>query len=54
MLKRPLRRERWECADPVFWRPDKRGAYRRLEPADAEQLRKEFESRGRTAALDAV
>ena len=42
------------CADPVFWRPDKRGAYRRLEPADVEQLRKEFETRGRTAALEAV
>jgi fatty-acyl-CoA synthase len=54
VLKRPLRRERWECADPVWWRPDKSGAYRRLEPADVDQLRKEFESRGRTAALDAV
>ena len=54
VLKRPLRRERWECADPVWWRPEKGGAYRRLEAADVEQLRKEFESRGRIAALDAV
>jgi len=54
VLKRPLRRERWECADPVWWRPQKGALYRSLEPADIEQLRKEFEARGRTAALDAV
>ena len=54
VLKRSLRRERWECADPVWWRPEKGAAYRRLDAADVEQLRKEFEARGRTAALDAV
>jgi fatty-acyl-CoA synthase len=54
VLKRPLRAERWECDDPVWWRPEKGAPFRRLEPADAEGLRKEFEARGRSATLDAV
>jgi len=55
VLKRSLRREHWETADPVWWRPDPRDdAYRRFEPSDAEALRRKFEERGRTSALDAL
>ncbi len=28
VLKRSLRAERWNCAEPVLWQPDKGGAYR--------------------------
>ncbi len=55
VLKRSLRREHWETADPVWWRPDPRDdAYRRFEPPDAQALRRRFEERGRTSALDAL
>jgi fatty-acyl-CoA synthase len=54
ILKRELRRERWECADPVWWRPAKDDAYRRLEPTDVAALRDEFARRERLAALDTV
>ena len=54
VVKRVLRRERWECADPVWWRPDRDGGYRRLTAGDVAALRAEFEARGRTAALEAV
>ena len=54
VLKRALRRERWECTDAVWWRPEKGAPYRRLEPADVEALREQFAARGRVAALDAV
>ena len=30
VLKRSLRAERWNCADPVLWQAEKGGAYRRL------------------------
>ncbi len=52
--KRPLRAERWETADPVWWRPfDSRHApYRPLTPGDAELLRKEFAAYGRTSYLE--
>jgi fatty-acyl-CoA synthase len=51
VLKRVLRRERWECADPVWWRaPD--GRYLRLGPADVSALRARFRARGREAVLD--
>ncbi|HEX4776697.1 MAG TPA: long-chain-fatty-acid--CoA ligase [Acidimicrobiia bacterium] len=54
ILKRTLRRERWETADDVWWRPDTRGPYRPMTADDATSLHEEFERRGRTDALDAV
>jgi fatty-acyl-CoA synthase len=30
VLKKAIRSERWNCDDPVWWRPDKAGPYRRL------------------------
>jgi acyl-CoA synthetase (AMP-forming)/AMP-acid ligase II len=54
VLKRVLRRERWECADPVWWQPERGGAYRRLTPADGEALRAEFRARGHERVLEAT
>jgi len=38
VLKRVLRNEGWDCADPVWWRPEKGATYRRLTKAEAESL----------------
>jgi fatty-acyl-CoA synthase len=38
VVKRALRAERWNCADPVLWQPEKGGAYRRLEAGEAAEL----------------
>lgn len=51
ILKRVLRRERWECADPV-WLREADGGYRRLGAGDVAALRARFRERGREAALD--
>jgi fatty-acyl-CoA synthase len=52
IVKRQLRGERWECSDPVWWRPERDVALRRLTPDDAEAIRREFGRRGRTRELD--
>ena len=51
VLKRVLRKQRWECSEPVWWKPEKGAAYRRLEEKDVEAIHRGFESRGREAAL---
>jgi len=38
VLKRELRAERWNCAEPVLWQPTKGSAYELLGGADAEAL----------------
>jgi acyl-CoA synthetase (AMP-forming)/AMP-acid ligase II len=38
IVKRALRAERWNCADPVLWQPEKGSAYRLLEAAEAAAL----------------
>jgi fatty-acyl-CoA synthase len=38
VLKRVLRTEGWHCDEPIWWRPEKDAPYRRLEPADIEEL----------------
>jgi fatty-acyl-CoA synthase len=48
--KKPLRREAWLCADPVWWRPARSAAYRPMTDADREALRKEFRDHGRIDA----
>lgn len=53
VLKRVLRRERWECTDPVWWRPKSAAGFRRLTPEDAAGLRAAFADRGRLSSLDA-
>jgi fatty-acyl-CoA synthase len=47
----PLRAERWDTDDPVWWRPGRDLAYRRFTADDAEQLRRAFSSAGREAVL---
>ncbi len=54
VLKRVLRRDRWETDDDVWWQPDKGGAYRRLTPHDVDALRAEFAARGRQPVLEAT
>lgn len=54
VLKRRLRAERWECTDPVWWRPGKGGPLRRLTPADVGTIRAEFAARDRLAELDKI
>jgi fatty-acyl-CoA synthase len=36
--KRALRAERWNCADPVLWQPEKGAPYERLRPDEAARL----------------
>jgi fatty-acyl-CoA synthase len=50
ILKRALRRERWECADPV-WQRGADGRYAPLDDAGRARLRAEFAARGRESAL---
>ncbi len=50
ILKRTLRRERWESGDET-WRRDG-DDYRRLVPADVATIRAEFEARGRLSVLE--
>jgi fatty-acyl-CoA synthase len=38
VLKRGLRAERWSCAEPVLWQPDKGGPYRLLRADEAAAL----------------
>ena len=38
VLKRALRAERWNCADPVLWQAEKGGPYRLLQDEDAATL----------------
>jgi hypothetical protein len=54
VLKRVLRRERWETSDPVWWRREKQGPYERMSADDVETLHAEFERRGRVEVLEAV
>jgi fatty-acyl-CoA synthase len=51
IMKRALRRERWNCADPVYRRSED-GAYQRLSSADIESLHAAFHARNRSAVLD--
>jgi fatty-acyl-CoA synthase len=51
ILKRVLRRERWECEDLV-WLREAEGRYRRLGPDDAAAIRARFRARGRESVLD--
>ena len=52
ILKRVLRRERWECADPV-WLREADARYRRIAADDVAALRARFRARGREAVLEA-
>jgi fatty-acyl-CoA synthase len=51
ILKRELRKQRWECDDPVWIRTP--AGYARLGAADAAAIRDRFRARGRENVLDA-
>jgi fatty-acyl-CoA synthase len=53
--KRPLRAERWETSDPLWWWPagERSVRYRRFTAADAGWLAGQFEAHGRDAYLQA-
>jgi fatty-acyl-CoA synthase len=51
VLKRQLRAERWECQDPVWWRPEPAADLQPLTAADLAAIREEFGRHGRTRAL---
>lgn len=53
LIKKPLQSARWECADPVWWRPDRTLSYRRLTAEDVAGLRKAFADHGRLDVLSA-
>ena len=53
VLKRTLRRERWETDDRVWWRPSNGEPLRPMTPDDVAALRDRFAERGRLASLDA-
>ena len=48
VLKRSLRAERWNCAEPVLWQPDKGGPYTLLTACRSDRPRG---GRGRPGAL---
>jgi fatty-acyl-CoA synthase len=48
--KKPLRREAWLCADPVWWRPPRSSCYVPMTDADRDHLRAEFQSHHRIGA----
>ncbi|MBW8484378.1 AMP-binding protein [Actinomadura parmotrematis] len=52
ILKRELAKDGWRTGDPVWWRPGRELAYRRLTPEDAAALREEFARRGRLHLLE--
>ena len=49
--KRPLRAERWDTTDPLFWRAARTETYARFTAADADELRAEFEANDRANLL---
>jgi fatty-acyl-CoA synthase len=51
VLKRVLRREHWECDDPVWWRAERDSPYRRMSDDDAAALRGTFAARSREHLL---
>ena len=54
VIKRQLRAQRWQCADPVYFRPKKGEPLRRLTPDDVESIRAAFAARDRLGELDKV
>jgi fatty-acyl-CoA synthase len=52
ILKQSLRAERWQCDDPVWWRPQPADPLRRLTADDCEELRQQFDRHGRLHVLE--
>ena len=49
--RQPLRAERWETSDPIWWRPNIADPYRRLSHEDVADLRRAFAEAGRAEVL---
>ena len=49
--RKPLRAERWEAADEIWWRPPGADSYRPFVAADAVELRGSFSDAGRDSML---
>jgi fatty-acyl-CoA synthase len=49
--KRSLRAERWECDEPVWFRPERGEPLRRLARSDVAAIRQRFVARGRESQL---
>jgi len=54
ILKRLLRRERWDTDDPMWWRGQKGDALRPMSESDRAELEARFEARGRLDQLERV
>jgi fatty-acyl-CoA synthase len=54
LLKRQLRNERWECGDPLWWKPEKGVPYRRLSEDDRKEITARFAESGRSSALEQI
>lgn len=54
VLKRQLRRERWEVDDPVYWRPARGERLVAMTDEDRGELRRRFEARHRLDELERV
>lgn len=49
--RKPLRAERWETADPIWWRPARGEPFRPLDDDDVARLNREFRHAGRAGLL---
>ncbi len=54
VLKRALRRARWEVTDPLYWRPHTGEALRTMTDVDRRELHARFEARHRLDQLERV
>ncbi|RJL25132.1 AMP-binding protein [Bailinhaonella thermotolerans] len=52
VIKRALAAEGWTCADPVWWRPGRDLAYRRMDDDDRAAIASEFAAHGRAHFLE--
>ena len=50
--KKPLKAQRWDTADPIWWRPERAATYRPFTPDDAAALRAEFTANERDNILE--
>ncbi len=54
VLKRQLRGQRWECDEPVYWRPAKGASLQPMLADDRAQVRAAFAARERLGELDKI
>ena len=51
--KKPLKAQRWDTTDPIWWRPERAETYRPFTPDDVAALRAEFSANERDNILEA-